>query len=97
MTAATKQSAPMIRGFKLLSHHELDGFGGLGEGTAIQMAQDGRRILFLLHSGAEPISVRLPGLMRELPDGALMIRDGRRAVAIAGIMGGENSEITSSN
>ena len=52
MTAATKQSAPMIRGFKLLSHHELDGFGGLGEGTAIQMAQDGRRILWLAHETA---------------------------------------------
>lgn len=33
---------------------------------------------------------------RELPSGTLMICDAQREVAIAGIMGGENSEITSS-
>jgi len=51
MTAATP-NAPIIRGFKLLAHHELDGFGGLGEGTAIQIARDGRRILWLAHEFA---------------------------------------------
>jgi phenylalanyl-tRNA synthetase beta chain len=35
----------------------------------------------------------LDEIIRELPDSALMIRDGKRAVAIAGIMGGENSGI----
>lgn len=35
----------------------------------------------------------LDEIERDLPDGALMIRDGKRAVAIAGIMGGENSGI----
>ncbi len=32
---------------------------------------------------------------RELPSGTLMICDGKREVAIAGVMGGENSEVTS--
>ncbi|WP_130357738.1 LVIVD repeat-containing protein [Pigmentiphaga kullae] len=37
---------------KLLSHHELEGFGGLGEGIAIQLADDGRRILWMAHEAA---------------------------------------------
>ena len=38
--------------FRLLAHHDLGGFGGLGEGIAIQMARDGRRILWLAHESA---------------------------------------------
>ena len=30
--------------FKLLSHHMLDGFGGMGEGMSLQIAPDGRQI-----------------------------------------------------
>jgi phenylalanyl-tRNA synthetase beta chain len=37
--------------------------------------------------------VTLDGLERKLPENALMIRDGERSVALAGIMGGLNSEI----
>ncbi len=37
--------------------------------------------------------VTLDGAERALPDNALMIRDGERSVALAGIMGGLNSEI----
>jgi len=37
---------------KLLSHHELQGFGGIGEGMAMQLAGDGRRILWLAHESA---------------------------------------------
>ena len=36
----------------LLAHHELDGFGGLGEGIAMQLTDDGRRILWLAHESA---------------------------------------------
>jgi hypothetical protein len=43
---------PVCRNFKLLSHHELNGFGGMGEGMSIQMAKDGRRILWLAHESA---------------------------------------------
>ena len=52
MSAADIESASIIHGFKLLAHHELNGFGGLGEGTAIQIAPDGRRILWLAHESA---------------------------------------------
>src|SRR5215813_7875695 len=38
--------------FKLLAHHELAGFGGMGEGMAIQIAKDGRRIIWLAHECA---------------------------------------------
>src|ERR671937_1541067 len=38
--------------FKLLGHHELAGFGGMGEGMSVQVAPDGRRILWLAHESA---------------------------------------------
>lgn len=37
---------------KLLSHNELAGFGGVGEGISMQVAGDGRRILWLAHESA---------------------------------------------
>src|SRR5881296_2526061 len=37
---------------KLLSHHELQGFGGIGEGMGMQLARDGRRVLWLAHESA---------------------------------------------
>jgi hypothetical protein len=37
---------------KLLAHHELAGFGGLGEGVGMQKTKDGRRILWLAHESA---------------------------------------------
>ena len=37
---------------RLLAHHELQGFGGMGEGMAMQAARDGRRILWLAHESA---------------------------------------------
>ena len=37
---------------RLLAHHELLGFGGIGEGMAMQLARDGRRILWLAHESA---------------------------------------------
>ncbi len=41
-----------MRNFRLLAHHELGGFGGMGEGLSIQIAKDGRRILWLAHESA---------------------------------------------
>ncbi len=37
---------------KLLAHHELAGFGGLGEGISMQLDAKGRRILWLAHESA---------------------------------------------
>src|SRR4030088_2180367 len=53
----SRPSAPPKAGaaswnFKLLAHDALAGFGGMGEGMAIQVAKDGRRILWLAHESA---------------------------------------------
>ena len=37
---------------KLLAQHELDGFGGMGEGIAMQQTDDGRRVLWMAHESA---------------------------------------------
>ena len=43
---------PICWNFKLLAQHELDGFGGMGEGMAVQIAPDGRRLIWLAHESA---------------------------------------------
>src|SRR5262245_29952390 len=43
---------PITWNFKLIAHHLLDGFGCVGEGMSIQIAPDGRRILWLAHESA---------------------------------------------
>src|ERR671931_2479043 len=43
---------PVCWNFKLLAQHELQGFGGMGEGMAVQIAPDGRRIIWLAHESA---------------------------------------------
>ncbi|MBV8889244.1 MAG: hypothetical protein JO267_04725 [Alphaproteobacteria bacterium] len=42
----------LIWNFRPLAHHALDGFGGMGEGMSMQVAKDGRRILWLAHESA---------------------------------------------
>ena len=37
---------------RLLAHHELQGFGGIGEGMGMQITRDRRRILWLAHESA---------------------------------------------
>src|SRR4029453_10852879 len=49
---AGHQSDAVCWNFKLLAHHELAGFGGMGEGMAVQIAPDGQRILWLAHESA---------------------------------------------
>ena len=47
MSAATspleKSGEPITWNFKLLAQNNLGGFGGMGEGIAVQLAKDGRR------------------------------------------------------
>ena len=57
--AATRPATPLRKGgsdlswnFKLIAHDTLAGFGGMGEGMAVQVAKDGRRILWLAHESA---------------------------------------------
>lgn len=52
MTEAAAAAAPGLWNFRLLSHHTLNGFGGMGEGLSIQLAKDGRRILWCAHESA---------------------------------------------
>src|SRR5262245_44305552 len=42
----------MQSNMKLLSHHTLNGHGGMGEGMALQKVRDGRRVLWLAHESA---------------------------------------------
>jgi hypothetical protein len=51
-TNASRADQTLSLNMKLLSQHDLAGFGGLGEGMALQLAGDGRRILWLAHEGA---------------------------------------------
>jgi hypothetical protein len=48
----TDLSKMLLWNFKLIGHHELNGFGGMGEGLSIQLAKDGRRILWTAHESA---------------------------------------------
>src|SRR6202521_3667165 len=52
-SVSSKSMSSECWNFQLLAHHELAGFGGMGEGMAIQMAKDGRRIIWLAHE-SEP-------------------------------------------
>src|ERR1700724_193213 len=48
----TKIYKAITLNFKLLANDMLGGFGGLGEGMAVEMAPDGRRIIWLAHESA---------------------------------------------
>ncbi|SMC54442.1 LVIVD repeat-containing protein [Polynucleobacter kasalickyi] len=47
-----KSDQTLSRNMTLLAHHELNGFGGLGEGISLQITNDGRRILWVAHESA---------------------------------------------
>jgi hypothetical protein len=42
----------MFLNMKLIAQHTLNGYGGMGEGMSMQLARDGRRILWLAHESA---------------------------------------------
>ncbi len=41
-----------IKNLRLVSHHELNGFGNIGEGVAIQQLSNGQRVFYMAHSEA---------------------------------------------
>jgi hypothetical protein len=45
-------TAEMSRNMRLLAQNDLGGFGNVGEGMVIQLARDGRRVLWLAHESA---------------------------------------------
>lgn len=50
--ATSKPDQILSRNMTLLAHHELGGFGGVGEGMGLQITKDGRRIMWLAHESA---------------------------------------------
>jgi hypothetical protein len=49
---AARAEQTLSLNMQLLAHHELAGFGGIGEGMSMQLTRDGRRILWLAHESA---------------------------------------------
>src|ERR1700757_5520762 len=47
-----KSAEPITWNFRLLAQNDLGGFGGMGEGMSVQIAKDGRRIIWLAHESA---------------------------------------------
>src|SRR5882672_11568930 len=45
-------TAESSRNMRLLAQNDLGGFGNVGEGMCIQLAGDGRRVLWLAHESA---------------------------------------------
>src|SRR6266849_4443932 len=46
---ATTAKGPTSRNMRLLAQHPLNGFGNCGEGMAIQLTRDRRRVLWIAH------------------------------------------------
>ena len=41
-----------IRNMRLISHHDLNGYGNIGEGVHLHQTEDGRRVLYMAHESA---------------------------------------------
>ena len=52
LSSQTQATQTLAWNMKLISHNELSGFGGVGEGINMQITGDGRRILWLAHESA---------------------------------------------
>jgi hypothetical protein len=52
MSPGRQASQTLALNMKLISHHEMGGFGGVGEGMGMQKTKDGRRVMWLGHEGA---------------------------------------------
>src|SRR5437867_13112531 len=51
-TPGSRADQTLSLNMRLIAHHELQGFGGIGEGMALQLTRDRRRILWLAHESA---------------------------------------------
>jgi hypothetical protein len=52
LSSQSQATQTLAWNMKLIAHHELAGFGGVGEGINMQITGDGRRILWLAHESA---------------------------------------------
>ena len=46
-----QMSETLSKNMKLIAHHDLNGFGGVGEGMALQVTKNGKRVLWIAHEG----------------------------------------------
>lgn len=51
-TPGARGDQTLAHNMTLLAHHDLGGFGGMGEGMSLQKTKDGRRILWMAHESA---------------------------------------------
>ena len=56
----------LSKNMTLIDHNDLAGFGGVGEGMALQVAPDGRRILWIAHEGPPKTFPVLTSQTREI-------------------------------
>ena len=52
MSPASQASQTLAFNMKQIAQHEMQGFGGMGEGISMQKTQDGRRIMWMAHESA---------------------------------------------
>ena len=52
VNAGRQPAQTLAHNMKLLAQHELNGFGGIGEGFTMQATKDGRRIMWIAHESA---------------------------------------------
>jgi hypothetical protein len=52
MDKTREKNQPLSRNMTLLAQHTMNGHGGMGEGMAMQLTKDGRRVLWLAHESA---------------------------------------------
>src|SRR2546428_13945894 len=68
---ATTAKGPTSRNMRLLAQHPLNGFGNCGEGMAIQLTRDRRRVLWIAHE-SPPKNVTAVGVP-DPPKAALVV------------------------
>ena len=95
------QNGALAKNMRLLGHNDLGGFGNCGEGMAIQLARDGRRVIWLGHESAPKnftaVDVTDPGkpsviVQTDLPHGEM--RSNATQPSGAEIQSVEHFEIT---
>ncbi len=52
MNPGKQASQTLALNMKLIAHHDMGGFGGVGEGMGMQKTKDGRRVMWLGHEAA---------------------------------------------
>ena len=73
---------------KLLAHHALNGYGGMGEGMSMQLLAGGRRVLWLAHESAPKVVVQTDLPHKDMRSNSLEVSGNLMAVAYQVAMAG---------